>query len=220
MGKFQDLTGQKFGRLKILKLAYKKIRNDKKSSRCYWLCQCDCGNTSIVLTDLLKSGHTQSCGCIAKEKRLKALTKHNLSNTRLYNIWCGIKSRCYNKNFIEYKNYGGRGITICNEWKNDFQNFYDWSMTNGYTDDLSIDRIDVNGNYEASNCRWVTQKQQCRNMRKSHYLTYNNETLTVAEWAEKLNIKYSTLIARCYKNWTEEEILTKALKGNKNICKK
>lgn len=213
MTKFKDLTGQKFGRLTVLKLAYKKPKNNNKGTRCYWLCQCECGNTKNVLTEALKSGHTKSCGCLGKEQRLKSNTTHNLSNTRLHCIWLGMKNRCYCKDNKRYIRYGGRGISICNEWKNDFLSFYNWAITNGYNDNLTIDRIDVNGNYEPDNCRWTTQKQQARNTRRNHYLTYNNETLTVAEWAEKLNIKYSTLISRCYKNWTIEEILTKPLKG-------
>lgn len=215
MTKFQDLTGLKFGRLIVLKLAFKKQRN-KKGVRCYWLCKCECGNTVNVLTDALKSGHTKSCGCLGKEKRLEANITHNFSNNRLYNIWSGMKSRCFNKNNKQYKNYGGRGISICNEWENSFIEFYNWAVNNGYKENLTIDRIDVNGNYCPENCRWATSKEQARNTRKNHTITYNGETHCIAEWAEILDIKYSTLTERVRKNWSIEDKFQKPVKWIRN----
>lgn len=123
-------------------------------------------------------------------------------NARLYNIWRNMKQRCYNKNHAKYKNYGGRGIQVCDEWRTDFMLFYNWAINNGYKDNLTIDRIDVNGNYEPDNCRWATPKQQSRNTTKNRYYTINNETHCLSEWCEILNLNYKTIYARIFEfNW-------------------
>ena len=137
---------------------------------------------------------------------------HGMTGTRLHNEWRSIKRRCYTVSHIEYTRYGGRGITVCEEWLHDFQAFYDWAMANGYRDDLTIDRIDVNGNYEPSNCRWVTQKEQQNNRSNNHRITYNGETLTAMQFAEKYKMNYSTLITRLSRGWSIEKIMSKHLK--------
>ena len=200
MGKFIDLTGNRYGRLFVIERAENKKRNNNKT-RIMWKCVCDCGNTVIVESAHLRSGHSQSCGCITK--------KHGMFGTRIYKIWDGMKQRCYNENHERYIDYGGRGISICEEWKNDFQAFYDWSMANGYADDLTIDREDVNGNYEPGNCRWTDDIVQHNNTRVNRYIEFNGETHTMAEWARIQGINYSTLSSRLNKKgWSIEKALT------------
>lgn len=201
---FNDIIGKKFGKLTVLKLDHSKpiflkngIRNGK---RYFYLCRCDCGNTTICARNHLMFYHSLSCGCIT--------AKHHLSNSRLFKIYFGIKQRCYNPKMSKFKVYGGRGIKICAEWLNDFKAFYNWSMSHGYAENLSIDRIDVNGNYEPNNCRWVDMKTQQRNRTNNHLLTYNNKTCTINEWAEILNIKRETLKTRLHLGWSIEKALT------------
>ena len=157
--KLIDLTGQRFGRLVVLQRA-KTINKRTK-----WLCKCECGNEVVVEAYNLRVGHTQSCGCLQRAATSVANKTHGQGHTRLYRIWNNMKNRCYRKSYHAYNHYGGRGITICNEWLHDFQAFYDWAMANGYRDDLSIDRIDSNGNYCPKNCRWATMTEQNKNKR-------------------------------------------------------
>ena len=153
-----------------------------------WKCQCDCGNYKIVKTSDIKRQHVKSCGC-----SFNGNTKKNTHGSRLYNIWYNMKRRCNNINDKDYKNYRGRNIKICNEWLIDYSNFYNWAMQNGYQSDLTIDRINNNGNYERSNCRWVTKSQQCNNRTNNIFISFNGETLTIAQWAKKLKISISRL---------------------------
>lgn len=185
---------------------------------CYtqWLCSCECGNRVVSRTAYIKSGNTKSCGCLVSvraKEHIKALNKqqitHNGSNDRLYGIWLNMKHRCNNPNDPRYYDYGGRGITVCDEWVHSYENFRDWSVSNGYTECLSIDRINVNGNYEPSNCRWATAKEQQNNMRSNRFLTYNGETHTISEWAEITGINKSTLSKRINRSgWSVDRALT------------
>lgn len=182
MQKIIDLSNQKFGLLFV-----QHIDNNPQNKLTKWVCKCDCGNIVTVRGADLKNGHTTSCGC--KRKSGTRVT-HGQSNTRLHHIWKGMKARCYNINEPQYKNYGAIGIKICDEWKNDFFSFYNWSIQNGYSDKLSIDRIDVYGNYEPNNCRWATFSEQSINKRNTVFIEINGMTKPMKEWCDIYNIPY------------------------------
>lgn len=197
--KIKDLTGERFGKLTVVK--YCGVINH----RAVFECKCDCGNTKVVQGQLLIRGNTKSCGCLQKET--PNATKHGLRNTHLYGVWCTMKSRCNNENSKHYALYGGRGITVCHEWQK-FEPFYNWAIENGYKEGLTLDRIDVNGNYEPSNCRWVDVKTQQNNRRNNRLITYNGETKTLAQWADEKGISKTTLHNRLTKSkWSVEKAL-------------
>lgn len=206
------MIGKKFNKLLVLK----RVDNDKYGNT-MWLCKCECGNVKEILGAHLRSGHTKSCGCLQKENCKKIIhpSKHNMSKTRIYKIWNGMKNRTNKNSTLKntlFKNYSGRGISLCNEW-NDFNQFYKWAMNNGYKDNLTIDRIDINGNYEPSNCRWITMKKQNNNRRNNIMITYNNETHTLTEWNEILGFSKGLLKNRLNRGWSVQRAFT-TKKGN------
>jgi hypothetical protein len=204
MGRLVDLTGQRFGRLVVKKRGKTKRRNNG-GTIVYWLCQCDCGNVVEVVGGDLKRGCTQSCGCLSRETAKTRLTKHGMSGTRLYEIWQNMKDRCYNEKDCAFKYYGKNGVKICGEWQ-EFESFYKWALANGYTDDLTIDRVDVNGDYEPNNCRWATRKEQANNKTTNRYITFNGDTKTLKQWSEVFNVSYPAFSARLKRGWSMEKI--------------
>lgn len=195
--KLHDLTGQKFGLLTVVGLA------DTETRKTYWVCRCDCGNMKTVRSDSLLCGAIKSCGCLKKKQDKVNLSKnhrHKMSGTRIYFEWQGMKARCYNKSDARYADWGGRGITVCDQWKNSFEAFYEWAMVSGYQEELSIDRIDNNGNYCPENCRWVTQKEQSRNRRSNINITIGNSTRTLIEWCEIFQVDYANVNAKYHRN--------------------
>ena len=214
----KDLTGQKFCKLFVVK----RVDNHRTKggySKVQYLCKCDCGNYVVVLADSLKSGNTKGCGCYNVEMHRTLNRTHGKSRTRIYRIWRSMKARCYDPNSSRYTSYGGRGITICDEWINDFEAFDEWSTSHGYSEKLSIDRIDVNGNYEPSNCRWATNDEQAVNKTNNHYLELNGEIKTVSEWARQLGVRYNLISNRLQRGWSVENALTiPLLKRGEKAC--
>ncbi len=179
-----------------------------------YLCQCECGRELKVLGIHLRSGHTKSCGCFRKETTAEMASTHHMTNTRLYNVWRNMKARCYKPTHKDYSLYGGRGIQICDEWLSSFEAFVDWALHNGYSDNLTIDRIDVNGNYEPSNCAWRTQKQQCNNTRRNIVIEFRGETHTMKEWSEILGMNYGTISSRIANGWPYEKALSTPIRAH------
>lgn len=201
--KTKDLKGQRFGRLVVIEKAGKD-----KTSHTTWLCKCDCGTVKTVTGYNLINGSTLSCGCYKNEK----VSIHGKYNTRIYRIWNKMKGRCNNKRNTHYDCYGGRGIRVCDEWLNDFQKFYKWSVENEYNNNLTIDRIDVDGNYEPNNCRWVSMKVQANNRRTNAQIEFNGKTQNIAKWAEELGINKRTLSNRFERGWTLQRALSTPVK--------
>lgn len=201
-----NIAGQKFGRLKAI-----GIDESKQTRKTYWICECDCGNMISVRSDALKCGRTKSCGCYKQESDRKNVTNvpaykkyleqgQKVGGTRLYSIWQGMKARCYNPNNTRYNSYGGRGIVICDEWKDDYMAFLKWAMDNGYSDELTIDRKNVNGNYEPGNCQWATSAMQSNNRRSNIDITIGKTTKTLKEWCLVFGLSYGTIRARYKRN--------------------
>lgn len=210
MSKLIDLTGQRFGRLTVIKY----LGNDKHR-RALWLCKCDCGADKTVCGCELRKGSTNSCGCLHREDLSKRRTTHGQSSTRLYRIWGAMIKRCHNPNAVNYSHYGGVGITVFDKWRNSFETFRNWALSNGYQEDLSIDRIDFNGNYEPSNCRWVDIKTQQNNKRNNRLLTYNGETKSLTQWSREIGVSDRALYKRLRRGWSTEETLSTPLGGKR-----
>ena len=212
-------VGKTFGRLHIDKFAY----SDHKSRR-YYHCTCSCGKKTITQYSLMFTGQTKSCGCYMREKNGNRSRKHGKLKHPIYHMYNHILGRCYNKNNESYKHYGGRGIKMCDEWRNDFMAFYNWAIENGFSNEksergrrlYSIDRIDVNGDYCPENCRFADNLTQGNNKQNSLRFTYNNETHTIKEWCEITGMKQDTLYYRL-KNWSTEDALTRKIMNKGEI---
>ena len=203
----KDITGQRFGRLTVLSRGEKR----GKYTGAFWICKCDCGTIVNVSGNSLRRGETKSCGCLRKDL-MKRSQEQKVTGTRLYHIWQGMKRRTMTKTNPRYKDYGGRGITVCPEWRDSFEAFRDWSMANGYQEDLTLDRIDNDGNYDPSNCRWATPKEQGNNTRRNRKIEYNGEVHTLTEWAKIKGMSITTLSARINaRGWTIDRALTESV---------
>lgn len=207
MAVVKRLEGQRFGRLVAVKEVGRTNNGNAK-----WLCKCDCGGQKVVASYALRIGRTQSCGCIKAEQNYAKGTHHE-TGSPIYKLWSCVKNRCYNQNDPKYPQYGGRGITVCDEWKTNYESFRDWCQDNGYKKGLTIDRVNVNGNYCPQNCRFSTQKVQQNNRTNNHLLSFRGETHTMAEWSDILGIPYRRLEHRINRGWSAERALTSPKEG-------
>jgi hypothetical protein len=192
-----EVIGQKYGKLTILSA-------ERMDGYVMCRCQCECGHIKDVRLGNLRTGHTKTCGNHSKEFVHRT---HGMSKTRLDRIYRKMRNRCNNPNDDAYKHYGLRGITVCDEWLSHPESFFEWALSNGYSDNLTIDRIDNAGNYEPTNCRWITMKEQCENRSSNRLLTFRGETKTVTQWAEHFNIKSSLIFDRLDRGWSVEDAL-------------
>ena len=183
---YKTMEGHRFGHL-----IAKSISGKGKDNSTLWLCECDCGVQKIVRTSSLRSGNVTSCGCNQINNRNH--TTHGLSKTPLHSVWLGMRKRCYNPQRSDYKYYGERGITVCNEWISDFATFYKWAENNGYKKGLTIDRIDTNGNYCPENCRWIPFQKQFQNRRNTKWIEINGRVQSLAEWCREYNLNYGRI---------------------------
>ena len=206
MGKFIEIQpGTKYGRLTVLE------RAGSDNHGALWRCRCECGNISVVRGNALRSGRTVSCGCYRLERCIEVVSTHGQSKSKLSKVWSGMKWRCYDPNSPVYQHYGGRGITVCDEWRTSFENFQNWAMKNGYREGLSIDRIDNDGPYGPENCRWVGHEVQMNNTRRNHFIEYGGEVHTVSEWAHILGVSVGCLFSRLRRGWSDERTLSEPI---------
>ena len=201
-----DLFGQRFGRLTVTREGERT-----SSGRVRWHCVCDCGNELDVYGPSLKSGNTKSCGCYHSEKARDRLMTHGFGSRtnrpRIYSIWCAMKNRCYRPVHKEFSRYGGRGITVCEEWKEDFLSFKRWADASGYSDDLEIDRIDNDKGYSPQNCQWVTRKENSNNRSKTLRIYFRGTKRTISEISEMTGLSYWIVYQRAVKlRWSGEDL--------------
>lgn len=199
----KNLIGQQFGYLTVVSRA-----ENTKTGKAMWNCICKCGNSTIVPTYRLNSGKCKSCGCKKFESHNRV---HGMTKTGIHNKWLQIKQRCLDKNCKAYQKYGAVGITICDEWKNDFVAFMNWSYQNGFKEGLSLDRIDGSKGYSPDNCRWITWKGQCNNRRSNIKITYQGKTQNLVQWCEELGLRYQLVWQRMRRGMTFEEAATMPL---------
>lgn len=205
----EDLTNRKFGKWLVLSRSDDLTKYKKPVPM--WKCQCECGTIRDVRGYTLRHGMSASCGCVAKQGLHRT---HNKSHLPLYRVWSRMKSCTTLETHQDYKYYGARGLKMCKEWFDDFEKFYQWSIANGYKRGLEIDRIDNDGNYEPSNCRWVTRKKQLNNTSRNRNITFNGKTQSVKEWSEELGFVYNTLYARIFHfGWDTEKAFTTPVRG-------
>ncbi len=208
------MTGKKYGRLTVLS-RYKNRKSKSGRTEVMWLCKCDCGNIVSLRGVSLRNGNTISCGCYRKECSSQRMhsnnTIHGFGGTRIYKIWQAMIDRCENENNKKYKNYGARGIKVCEDW-HDVRKFAEWAFSNGYKDDLTIERLDNNLDYESSNCVWADRYVQNNHTSRNHMITYQGKTQTMAQWSKETGLPYSTIKSRLNKHgWSVERALSTPL---------
>ncbi len=206
MGVALDLIGQQFGRLTVVAHG-DTLRSPSGKPRRTWNCTCSCGGVAAVVTEKLTSGHTQSCGCLQRERTGNANRKHGKTRTQVYRTWCNMLSRCGDAINTSTLHYGQRGIRVCNRWQESFENFYA-DMGDPPTPKHSIERNDSNGHYEPGNCRWATKVEQVNNTSRNRYLEFNGERLTVPQWAQRVGISPKAIHDRLLMGWSVERALT------------
>lgn len=199
--------GSRYGSLIVLK----EIQNLKTRR---FICLCDCGKFTVKRGDLLRRGDACSCGCLTKDVHYKTHFKHGFGRTPLYKVWGTMRNRCYSKKRYDYHRYGGRGIVICKEWRDNFLAFREWAIANGYKKGLTIERKDNNDIYKPSNCTWATRRQQANNRRTNRTVTFRGETLTIAQWSRRTGVKQHTLRYRIEAGWAIKVALSAHLKKN------
>lgn len=209
MGEKIPMIGNRYGRLVVIEEA------PSQNQRSMVICKCDCGNiTKAITASDLRRGKTNSCGCLRLERIKEANKKHGDGHSRLNVVWTNMKQRCYNPNSTSFKDYGARGIRVCDEWKDDFGAFRDWAINSGYEEHANrgrctLERIDVNGNYEPSNCRWATQKEQCNNLRKNLLIEIDGRTQTLKQWANESGLDEAKIRYRYKHGYTGLDLIKK-----------
>lgn len=199
--KCKDLTGMQFGRLVALKMERESPKSD------YWLCRCACGNEKVIRCDSLLSGKTKSCGCLLRESASHRAKKHGMCKSKIYAVFYGMHSRCENTKDVAYKYYGGRGIDVCKEWSGEhgFETFYSWALKNGYHEGLTLDRINTNGIYEPSNCKWSTRLEQQQNIRSNVIVICDCNKMTLRQAEELYGTPPNTIYERLKRGWSDED---------------
>jgi hypothetical protein len=203
-----NLIGMRFNRYTVI--AYSHAKKAKYGTRHYWVSKCDCGTIKTVRADQLKNNNTRSCGCynrdVSRELRIKSNTKHGMSKTPVYYIWLAMRRRCHSVTDRQYEDYGGRGIGVCDRWKNSFEAFHEdmGNPPDGYT----IERLDNNSGYSPGNCIWATMKEQCLNRRSNHLVTIDGETKTITEWSNEYGINPRTVFGRIHRGRDPIESIT------------
>lgn len=209
MPPLKDLTGMKFGRLTVIQ------RAENRGTKTCWKCVCECKKIVVVRGIHLITLHTKSCGCYNSELVTQRNTKHGMRESKLYSVWKSMRQRCYNEKCKDYKDYGSRNITVCDEWNESFEEFMKWALNGAYSNGLSIDRIDNSKGYSPDNCRWVTNKIQQNNKTDNRLITFDNKTMNVTQWSKELGIKSGTIFNRLFKGWSVEKALTTPVKSKK-----
>jgi len=200
MPAFRDLTGEQFGRITVLH------RAENRGKQTFWLCECSCGSTKEICAYNLTKGLTKSCGCLSAEMIGERSRTHGMTESREYQIWLGMKARCHTESNRAYKYYGAKGVSVCDAWFNSFEQFLaDMGVA---PEGASIDRVDVRGNYEPSNCRWATAEEQANNKSNNRRITWQGKTMTAAQWGRELGLKQHTILRRLRDGWTVPRALT------------